>query len=202
MPSGDVEIIFEAADMVKPKTVAKVKPKLTVKEKVTNKNLVAKIDYSKDAKYYSDEACTQEITQQDLVVGKTLWAKITLKGNYDDGKTSVMKADFRLCNKLASGFKVEKIEPIEYTGKEIRPSLDEKIYITVKENGATKKVYLQENVHYTVEYPNGENIKVGKGKVMVHGIGEYGGSKTISFNITKKSVKFDLKGFLQEWFSV
>ena len=43
---------------------------------------------------------------------------------------------------------------------------------------------LKENVDYTLEYSN--NTKPGKGKVIIRGKGQFGGSKTVTFQIKKK----------------
>ena len=190
--AGSNEVRFTADDIVRPLSVTKVKPRLTVIETATNKKLSAKTDYIKDVKYYSDEACTKEITTQDLVVGKELWARIILKGNYGDGETTMLKDSFRLYGAKASVFKVETIEPQPYTGKPVTLDLNEKVYVYVKTDGVKQKVVLTEGTHYYVEYPEGKNVKAGTGKAVLHGMGEYGGTKTISFRISKKSVKFNL----------
>ena len=72
----------------------------------------------------------------------------------------------------------------------------------MKENGVKKKVVLEEGTHYMVEYPKGQNIKVGTGKVIIHGLGEYGGSKNVSFKISRKNVKFNLGEMLLELFNL
>ena len=190
--AADTEVTFTAEDIVKPSSVAKVKPKLTVIETSTKKKLSTKMDYIKDAKYYLDETCMQEITQEDLVVGKELWARIILKGNYGDGETTVMKDSFRLYGTKASSFKLEKMDPQPYTGAPVVLNLEGKVYVYRKINGVKQKVVLEEGTHYKVTYPEGKNIKAGTGKAVLYGMGEYGGTKTISFRISKKSVKFDL----------
>ena len=199
LPSADTEIVFEASDIVRPSTVTRVKPKFTVKEKLTGKALSTKTDYIKDVKYYSDEECTQEITSQDLVVDKVLWARIILKGNYGDAATTVMTDSFRLYETKASVFKVDKIAPQPYTGKPVTVDLDGKVYVYKKIDGVKKKVVLEEGTHYEVEYPEGKNVKAGTAVLVLHGVGEYGGTKNVSFRIGKKSMDFNVGEKLLEF---
>ena len=76
-----------------------------------------------------------------------------------------------------NGFKVT-LNPTSYTydGTAKTPS------VTVK----TGNVTLRKDTDYTVEYR--DNINVGTGKVMVTGAGNYAGTKTVTFTITRKSV--------------
>lgn len=63
---------------------------------------------------------------------------------------------------------------IEYTGKEIKPSVS--VVLDGKE--------LKEGKDYKVSYSN--NIEVGKGTITITGIGDYKGTITKTFNITEK----------------
>ncbi|WP_037322999.1 leucine-rich repeat protein [Ruminococcus sp. NK3A76] len=63
-----------------------------------------------------------------------------------------------------------------YRGYEIKPE------VTVTFNNST----LKENVDYTVSYSN--NINAGTAKVTVTGIGDYNGTVTKTFNISKRSL--------------
>ena len=63
-----------------------------------------------------------------------------------------------------------------YTGSPIKP------VPTVKDNGVT----LVENTDYTVAYE--DNIEIGTGKVILTGIGNYGGTTTIEFEINDGTV--------------
>lgn len=68
-----------------------------------------------------------------------------------------------------------------YTGKTIRPVPT----VRIKLNG--KRVTLRKGKDYTVSYKN--NIKPGKGKVVITGKGNYTGKLQTSFKITEKTVK-------------
>ncbi len=69
-----------------------------------------------------------------------------------------------------------KISNKAYTGKQIKPS------ITVKYNGKT----LKNGTDYTISY--GKNKAVGNGSIKITGKGNYTGSLTKSFKITKRNV--------------
>ncbi len=71
---------------------------------------------------------------------------------------------------------LEEIDSAEYTGSQITPN------VTVTYNGET----LEEGTDYTVEY--GENTEVGQGTVTVTGTGDYRGTLTGTFTITKKDI--------------
>lgn len=64
-----------------------------------------------------------------------------------------------------------------YTGKAITPS------VTVKDGSTT----LVAGTDYTITYSS--NTKVGAATITIKGIGDYGGSKTITFNIIPKKTK-------------
>lgn len=64
--------------------------------------------------------------------------------------------------------------PYIYTGSAIRP---DKNAIRVTLNGT-----LSNDDYEIVEYSN--NIKKGTAKLTIHGLGEYGGTKTVTFKIT------------------
>ena len=101
---------------------------------------------------------------------------ITGKGNC----SGTVEAHFRIYEKAASTFAVDKIGAQTYTGTEIQPQVV--IYANAKDQKA-KVNALEEGVHYTVSYEN--NVNAGTGKVIITGIGQYGGSKTVTFKIKK-----------------
>ena len=76
---------------------------------------------------------------------------------------------------------VSAIADQKYTGKPITP----KISVVGEKYGrsANSEGVLKKNVDYTVEYKN--NIKLGKATVTVTGIGDYYGTKEVTFNIVK-----------------
>jgi hypothetical protein len=72
--------------------------------------------------------------------------------------------------------KTAKIKNVQWTGKQIRPS------VTVTTGGAV----LKEGADYAVSY--GSNKKIGKGTVTVTGTGKYAGAKAVTFNIIPKKM--------------
>ncbi len=71
------------------------------------------------------------------------------------------------------------INPQIYTGNSIELEKEDFAEITMKLNG--QKVPLTPNDFEIVGYTN--NIKKGTAKVTIHGLGEYGGTKTVTFKI-------------------
>lgn len=122
-----------------------------------------------------------EITQTPAV-GTEIKVSIQGKNNYD-GETSAIFRVIANDNSLAKA-KIT-IEPQQYTGKEVKLTTDD-IKVTIKVKGQAKAITLNENEYEIVGYSN--NIKKGTAKVTIHGLGEYGGTKTGSFKITARKM--------------
>ena len=103
-------------------------------------------------------------------------ATITINGigNYTGSK----KVNFNIAPKKLdiSSATVNSIGSKTYTGASIKPS------VTVTLNNKTLKL----NKDYTVSYSNNKNI--GTAKILIKGIGEYEGEKTVTFNIIPPKV--------------
>ena len=101
-------------------------------------------------------------------------ATVTIKGKGSYTGTKTMT--FWISKKLKSidNVTVAKVKNYTYTGKLIKP--------TIKVTDG-KKV-LKKGTDYTVSYTN--NRKVGKAYIYITGKGSYGGTRTITFKITKK----------------
>ena len=103
-------------------------------------------------------------------------ATITINGigNYTGSK----KVNFNIAPKKLdiSSATVNSISSKTYTGASIKPS------VTVKLNNKTLKL----NTDYKVSYSNNKNI--GTAKILIKGIGEYEGEKTVTFNIIPPKV--------------
>ena len=103
-------------------------------------------------------------------------ATITINGigNYTGSK----KINFNIVPKKLdiSSATVNSIGSKTYTGASIKPS------VTVTLNNKTLKL----NKDYTVSYSNNKNI--GTAKILIKGIGEYEGEKTVTFNIIPPKV--------------
>ena len=103
----------------------------------------------------------------------TATVTITGKGNYSGGKSIT----FSITAKSISGATVSGVSAnYEYTGSAIKPTP------TVALNGKT----LTLNSEYNVAYSS--NINAGTATVTVNGIGNYTGSKSVTFKITAKSI--------------
>ena len=87
------------------------------------------------------------------------------------------EATFKIEKAVASKFVVSGVKSAVYTGKAIKPK------VTVK---ASDGSWLKEDSHYLVSYEN--NVKAGKGRIIITGIGTCSGSKTVTFKIAKASV--------------
>ena len=78
---------------------------------------------------------------------------------------------------LISKASVSKISNQIYTGNAVRPAAVVKY----------QKISLVEHKDYELEYQN--NVDIGKATVVIKGIGDYAGKKTVSFQITGGSIK-------------
>lgn len=83
--------------------------------------------------------------------------------------------------------KKEKDYSVVYTGEKICPAMTV-TYTYQDGSGKSKTQTLKLNVDYTVTYRNNINVGGAKATVTVKGIGEYQGTVTKEFDITKKSI--------------
>ena len=115
-------------------------------------------------------------------------ATYTENGNEERRCSVCGKKENRIVGKLnrvsISGATVSGISSMNYTGKSITFSK-----LTVKVNGLT----LKKGTDYTIQYKNNKNI--GKGKVVITGIGKYNGTvnKTFTILVSKNKV-YTVKG--------
>lgn len=100
-------------------------------------------------------------------------------GNYKGTK----EIPFRIYEKSISNVSVGKITSEFYTGKAIEPKPAVKVKISKKET-----MTLVEGEDYILSWD--KNVNIGKGKVIITGIGEYGGNKTVTFSILPKWLKW------------
>ena len=75
--------------------------------------------------------------------------------------------------------------PQQYTGEAIKPEAAD-IKVTIKVNGQIRT--LKNSEYEIVGYTN--NVKKGTAKITIHGLGEYGGTKTGTFKITARKMKW------------
>ena len=190
----EAQSLSEMAISVPDKTYANKKnaykstPKLV---DLDGKALKAGTDYEKALVYsYRDETVLADGTirnvgeavgANDIVpAGTVIVVTATGKGNYLEGTT--VQGEYRITKASITSAKVQIPTQI-YTGEEICPDKDE---ITIKVGKAT----LEDTDYEIVNYEN--NISKGKAQVTIKGVGNYGGTKTITFTIKAK-------GFLWWW---
>ena len=140
------------------------------------KNLSATTDYAKDIKYYSDEACTREITDTTLDAGTTVYAKINGANNY----TGSLVGSYYI-SKQSIADAMASIKSLDYSGNEICPTVSD---ITVTIGSGIKKQTLTAGEDYVVipgSYKN--NVNKGKASVAIRGVGNYCGTKEVNFTI-------------------
>ncbi len=166
------------------KNAYKSTPKLV---DLDGKVLKAGTDYEKALVYsYRDETVLADETVRSAgeVVGATdivpagtvLVVTATGKGNYLEGTT--IQGEYRITKASITGAKVQIPTQI-YIGEEICPDKDE---IVIK----VGKVTLEDTDYEIVSYEN--NVNKGKAKVTIKGVGNYGGTKTVTFTIKAKGL--------------
>lgn len=181
---SDVEnpITVTATDVVI-NTKGKYKAKVTVTDSA-GKKLTDKKDYQIEAYEYNDGAGTALPESADLTVGTELKVRIKGINNY----TGTAEVVYKVVQKDISKLSI-KISSQVYTGKEITFTEDDfgtKIKVSGKK-GESLPVYGTDYIitGYT------KNINKGKATVTFKGISEtWGGSKTVTFQITSKKMKW------------
>lgn len=147
------------------------------------KALSAGKDYDKDMAYtYADnsfkKAGTPVMAEDVIPAGTPVSVTVTARGN---DYTGTVTGTYRIVATSIAGAKVTV--PVQtYTGKAIEPGTD---VVKVEIKGAL----LSDSDYEIVEYSN--NVKKGTAKLVIHGLGNYGGTKTVSFKIKGKGL-FDL----------
>lgn len=153
------------------------KSKPTLKD-VNGKTLTAGTDYAKEFDYVYANMANGELPEAGTAV------TITVHGinNYEG---SVITGSYRIYATNISKLKIT-IDAQEYTGKEITltPIKDIHVYANSSDQ-KKKKDEIKDNCYKIIEYKN--NVKAGTAKVTLQGIGDYGGTKTYSFKISKKT---------------
>ncbi|MCR4902033.1 MAG: hypothetical protein K6A23_04180, partial [Butyrivibrio sp.] len=156
------------------KSNAYKKTKVTITD-TNGKKLQAGKDYDKTFTYSSSSDVPD--------AGDTVTVTITAKdnSNYTGSITTEYQIYDKSCN-IAKA-KVSFNDSFEYTGQSIKPDKDD-MTITLKSGKTTTT--LTSSDYEIVSYSN--NVKAGTAKVTIRGIGDYGGMKTVSFKIQKKSI--------------
>lgn len=151
---------------------------VTIKD-VNGKKLKAGKDYDKNFTYsYNQPASPQ--------AGTVITVTVKGLGFYEDESTT-LSGSYRIFAKNISTLKVV-IDPQEYTGEEITLNRSN-IHVYASNADKKNKLEVWEDCYEIIEYKN--NIKSGTAKVTLHGIGNYGGTKTYSFKIQKKKYQIN-----------
>ena len=165
-------------------------PSITLTDKRNGKKLVKKTDYSASYTYEVwDESLGDyrtltegRVTETDFS-GNRIQMRVTVAGvNNYSGEIS---KEYEIYRKNISTVKVEKIEDQNYTGKQLTPE----VRVSVKVKEGNKDVYYPlDSWNYDLVYEN--NINKGTATVYIHGRGEYGGVKKVTFKITGQKMKW------------
>ena len=113
------------------------------------------------------------------------------KGNY----AGTVEKTFHIYGVSASTLVVDSVAQQTYTGSPVEPEI--KVYASKTAQKAGEA--LEAGVDYTVTYTN--NVNAGTAKAIITGLNQYGGTKTITFTIQKKSIKAnqeDIKAILDK----
>ncbi len=157
-----------------------VKPVLT---DTNGKKLAAGSDYSKDYiyKYGSDTVLAdgrpvkagESVDPKDIPMAGT--SILVIVNAYGNNYTGTTETEYRIVEKLIKNNKFEIVGNFYYNGEQIRPSLGD-ISCDVPEGSYEILGY-------------GTNVKTGKGMVLLHGMGSYGGTKEVTFSIRNRDIK-------------
>ena len=169
---------------------------LTVTDR-NGKKLVAGTDYEKTAayEYAEDTAVLQRVNGKDTEIlrragdpvdakdiipaGARIRVTVTGRKNY----SGTLSAVFRFTESSLAGAKVT-VSAQYYTGRAIEPDRDQ---ITVKVGGTA----LGAEDYEIIGYAN--NRKKGTAQVMIRGIGNYGGTKTVNFRIQSRVMSITVR---------
>ena len=145
---------------------------------LNGKKLKNKTDFTVDKTTAYTYADGSGITETPAV-GSEIKVTATAKGNNYTGQVS---ATFRvIANDRNIASARIKVEPQKYTGAEVKPG-KEAVTVEMKVKGKWEEI--DKSCFEITGYSN--NVKKGTAKLTIHGIGEYGGSKTVSFKINAK----------------
>lgn len=196
-PQDISKMTVEAADKVYQNKKNIYKTTVYVTD-VNGKRLAAGKDYDKNMEYTYAADCKSinkkkgdPVEKDDIIPAGTLInVAITAKGsdyiNVDgsDGKPKLLVGSYRIVGASIAKAKVT-IPEQTYTGKEITPDASQ---IRVELNGTLLKPETGDGKgeYEILGYSN--NIRKGTAKVTLHGLGGYGGTKTVSFKIKGKGL--------------
>lgn len=142
---------------------------------INGKKLVAGTDYDKTLIYNYDGMADGLLPQPGTIV------YVTVSGINNYAGTSIT-GSYRIYNTNISRLYIV-IDAQEYTGKEIELQAGD-IHMYANKSDAKKGNEIAESCYQVISYTN--NIKVGTAIVILRGSGDYGGTRTCYFKISKK----------------
>lgn len=170
-------LVITASDVIEKNAKKYDKTKLSVMD-LNGKALKKGTDYDIVSYTLADGAKIENAP----AVGTVVKAIVKGKGSYE-GEAAAL---FRI---IANDRDLSKAKIVvtsqQYTGEEVKPAAAD-IKVTIKANGQSRT--LKNNEYEIVGYTN--NVKKGTAKITIHGLGEYGGTKTGTFRITAKKMKW------------
>ncbi len=159
------------------------KPSIRIMD-VNGKKLKSGTDYEIDAQSYVVTDPFGNVRKQDEAKsGDTVTVTILGKGKNYEGSINVSYRYIKASQQLGR-VKAMKLASKSFNGREI--TLGRKDLCNILYTGSNKNpVYLEPGKDFIVEsYEN--NTKTGTAKVTLRGVGDWGGTKTLSFKITPK----------------
>lgn len=157
---------------------------------VNGKKLTAKTDYNRDIAY------TYENMESNPIPDVGTAVTVTVQGTgYYEG-TLTLTDGYRIYDKTKDIGKLKvKIDDQIYTGKEITLTKDHIHFYATNNDLKKGENELSKSCFEIIDSGYKNNIKAGTAKVTLHGIGDYGGTKTYNFKILKKAyLKNSVKG--------
>ena len=175
VPQDLSNLSLEAADKVFQNKAKNYTTKFDVLDS-NGKKLAVKKDYEIVKYAYADGS---EVKDTDIIpAGTEIF--VTVKAKEGSGFTGELTGSYRIVQADISKV-AAKVTDQTYTGSAITPGKEE-ITLTMK------KVPLTADDYEIVSYSN--NVKKGTATVIIRGVGNYGGTKKITFKIKSKKVGF------------
>lgn len=175
VPQDLSNLTLEAADKVFQNKAKNYTTKFNVLDS-NGKKLAVKKDYEIVKYAYADGS---EVKDTDIIpAGTEIF--VTVKAKEGSGFTGELTGSYRIVQ-ADIGKVAAKVTDQTYTGSAITPGKED-ITLTMK------KVPLTADDYEIVSYSN--NVKKGTATVIIRGVGNYGGTKKITFKIKSKKVGF------------
>ena len=147
--------------------------------------------------FYSDQTCNTEIAAPTNV--GTYWARASFdpagSENFDKNYAAATSApvSFTITEKPLSEVTIAPIASETYTGSAIEPTP-----VVSFNNGTSDDIALVKDTDYTVSYSNNTNVGTATVTITAKADGNYSGSATANFTISKKALSADMIAAITE----